>query len=52
MSNARWNSTAILAILSFILDDKYQDNLLPVCEFICGPWFDIWFSDHKFRPNN
>lgn len=52
LSNARWNSRAILAILAFILIPKYHDELFLVCKFICGPWYDIWFSDHCFHEDN
>lgn len=49
LSNARWNSRAILAILAFILLPKYQTELYQICQFICGKWFDIWFSDQCFN---
>ena len=52
MSNARWNSRGILALLAFILIPKYTDSLLSTCDFITGCWMDIWFSDHKFNKNN
>lgn len=52
MSNARWNSRAIFAILAFILLPNYREKLLSICKFICGPWYDVWFSDHCFRTNN
>lgn len=49
ISNARWNSRAILALLAFILIPKYRTQLYSICEFISGTWFDIWFSDHCFK---
>lgn len=52
ISNARWNSRAILAILAFILLPKYRNKLYPVCEIIAGAWFDVWFSDHRFNEKN
>lgn len=52
LSNARWNSRAILAILAFVLIPKYRDQLTPICEFICGPWYNIWFSNHCFNKDN
>lgn len=52
ISNARWNSRAILAILAFVLLPEFRTSLNPVCEFIAGAWFDIWFSDHCFNPSN
>lgn len=50
--NARWNSRAILAILTFILIPKYRQKLYSICKFVCGPWYDVWFSDHCFKENN
>lgn len=52
ISNARWNSRAILALLAFILIPKYRSELYPICDFICGQWYDIWFSDHQFNEDN
>jgi len=46
ISNARWNSRAILAILAFI---DARRRLKRVCLFICTAWADRWFSDQKFR---
>lgn len=52
ISNARWNSRAILAILAYILIPKYRSKLYAICEFICGPWYNIWFSDHCYNKND
>lgn len=52
ISNARWNSRAILAILAFILLPKYQDELKPICEYVCASWFEIWFGSHCFNEND
>ena len=49
ISNARWNSRALLAILAFILMPDARNRLRRVCLFICTTWADIWFSDQKFR---
>ncbi len=52
LSNARWNSRAIYALLAFILCPKKQDNTLKeACDFIVK-WSDFWFGDHLFDPNN
>lgn len=52
LSNARWNSRAILALLAFILIPEYRLQLYPICKFVCGAWSEIWFSDHTFNKNN
>ena len=49
ISNACWNSRAILAILAFILMPDARRRLKRVCLFICTAWADRWFSDQKFR---
>jgi len=46
ISNACWNSRAILAILAFI---DARRRLKQVCLFICTAWADWWFSDQTFR---
>ena len=48
ISNASWNSRAILAILAFILIPDARPMLKRVCLFICTAWADRWFSDQKF----
>lgn len=52
ISNARWNSRAILAILAFVLLPKYKKDLYSTCVLITGAWFDVWFSDHRFNVKN
>ncbi|ELU17277.1 hypothetical protein CAPTEDRAFT_208021 [Capitella teleta] len=45
ISNARWNSRAILALLAFFLMPQERERLQPVCQFIAYDWADLWFSD-------
>ena len=52
LSNARWNSRAILALLAFILMPDSRVELNQVCLFISTTWADRWFSDQKFREND
>ena len=52
LSNARWNSRGIYAILAFILLPQTRNQLQQICLFICGIWLDIWFSDHHFQENS
>lgn len=49
ISNARWNSRAILAILAFILMPDLRSSLEKVCRFISFDWADYWFSDQMYR---
>ena len=48
LSNARWNSRAILALLGFILTPGHRPLLRKVCDFITGFWQDAWFSSHYY----
>jgi hypothetical protein len=50
LSNARWNSRAIFALLAFILMPEMRAVLHDVCQFICGDWSEVWFSDHLYQP--
>jgi hypothetical protein len=52
ISNARWNSRAIVAILAFILIPQTRMTLEKVCRFISYDWADYWFSDQFFNPND
>ena len=52
LSNARWNSHGIYAILGFILLPQTRNRLQQICLLICGIWLDIWFSDHHFQENS
>lgn len=46
MSNARWNSRAILALLAFILlPETRSDKFTQLCRFIARPWCSVWFSN-------
>jgi len=52
LSNARWNSRAILALLVFNLLPEERHNLLPICRFISYNWADLWFSDQLYNAND
>lgn len=48
MSNARWNSRAIYALLAFILIPTIRsDQFFQLCSFIAGPWCNAWFLDQR-----
>ena len=49
ISNARWNSRAIYALLCYILMPHYREKLRPICQYITGHWFTVWFGDHFFK---
>ena len=49
MSNARWNSRAILVLLAFILMPETRIRLRKICSFVSYQWADHWFSNHLFR---
>ncbi len=49
LSNARWNSRAILALLAYVLLPQERASLLRTCEFVSFIWADLWFSDQKYR---
>ena len=49
LSNARWNSRAILALLAFILQRERRDSLLDICRFISYTWADHWFTDQMYN---
>lgn len=49
ISNARWNSRAILALLGFILMPETRSRLRKICSFISYSWADHWFSSQLFR---
>ena len=52
ISNARWNSRAILALLAFILLPETRIRLRKICSFISCSWGDHWFSSQLFRVEN
>jgi len=48
MSNARWNSRAIFALLAFILlPNKRGNEITAACDFILD-WSKAWFTNHMF----
>ncbi|GLV43313.1 hypothetical protein CBL_03856 [Carabus blaptoides fortunei] len=49
ISNARWNSRAILTLLAFILMPETRNRLRKICSFISYSWADHWFSSQLFR---
>ncbi|GLV43314.1 hypothetical protein CBL_03857 [Carabus blaptoides fortunei] len=49
ISNARWNSRAILTILALILMPETRNRLRKICSFISYSWADHWFSSQVFR---
>ena len=52
ISNSRWNSRAILAILAFILIPSTRTVLQRVCRFISHGWADHWLTDQLYNENN
>ena len=49
ISNARWNSRAILALLAFIVMPETRIRLRKISLFISYPWADHWFSNQLFH---
>ena len=52
ISNAHWNSRAILALLAVILMPETQIWLYNICLFISYPWPGHWFNNQLFRDEN
>lgn len=52
ISNARWNSRAILAILAFILIPATRKTLDKVCRFISYDWAEYWFTNQMYNKND
>lgn len=52
LSNARWNSRAVLAILAFIVLPERRNSLLKICIFISYKWADHWFTDQKYNADD
>jgi len=52
ISNARWNSRAILALLAFILMPTTRTSLEKICRFISCDWADYWFTDQMYNEND
>ena len=49
ISNARWNSRAILALFTFVLMPGTRIRLRKICSLISYSWADHWFSSQLFR---
>jgi len=48
ISNARWNSRAIFALLAFILlPETRSAKFTELCRFIARPWSTVWFLDQQ-----
>ena len=52
LSNTRWNSRAILALLAFYLLSEKRDSLLEICRFISYRWADHWFTDQIYNADD
>lgn len=52
LSNARWNSRAIFALLSYILVPESRAMLDEGCTFISGHWSKVWFGGQMFDEQN
>lgn len=52
ISNARWNSRAILALLAFILLPDRRNDLFKICNFIANDWSNFWFTNQLYNPND
>lgn len=52
LSNARWNSRAIYALLSYFLVPDSRGLLDEVCIFISGKWSNIWFGGQMFNEHD
>lgn len=52
LSNARWNSRAIFALLSYILVPESREMLDEGCTFISGHWSKVWFGGQMFDEQN
>lgn len=49
LHNARWNSRAIYALISYFLIPKWRISLEIPCAFISNTWQDAWFSNQMFN---
>ena len=49
INSARWNSRAILAILTYILLPAERKTLEKICRFISYSWADYWFTEQKYE---
>ena len=52
ISNAKWNSRAILAILAFILIPSARETLKSICRFISYDWAKFWFADQLYHTHD
>lgn len=52
LSNARWNSRAIVALLAYILMPNERNTLYKVCYFISKQWAKFWFSDQMYKESD
>jgi hypothetical protein len=52
LSNARWNSRAILALLAYILNPAVRNDLEVVCRFISYDSAQFWFADQLYKEND
>lgn len=52
LSNARWNTRAILALLAFILLPQEIHVLQEVCSFISYNWAEHWFTDQHYQEHD
>ena len=48
ISNDRWNSRAISALLAFVLIPSSRDILFKIGYFIAYLWANFWFRDQSF----
>ena len=49
ISNARWNSRAILAIVAFVLIPTTRPTLQKICKSILYYWATYWFADQMYN---
>ena len=49
LHNARWNSRALYAIISYFLLPKWRISLETPCAFISNTWQEAWFSNQMFN---
>ena len=49
LDNARWNSRATYALISYFLIPKWRIALEAPCPFIANAWQEAWFSNQIFK---
>ena len=52
LSNARWNSRAILVLLAFILLQERRGSLLDIYKFISYTWSENLFTDQMYNADD